>query len=325
MHEHDNVILFPKWKVILEEESLVALKEKRYDEALKKLNKLLDYHVNNHEIIIGKLICLMELAYYDEAQDLCEELLVQKDENYFQYVHIYLTLLFQTSQYNLLLEQVDYEFQTEKVPSPYREQFEQLYDMSQKMNDQLKDEKMMKYINEFVQAIEDQDHMKQWRLVENMRNIKAQPKQKMIVPLLTDDTIHPVTKTAIFQWLQEMNIAQSFDIHKLGLQLTVNPVDIAELNIHTMVKQTFLLIIELEQTNPTLFHLLEKILHQYAYVRYPIMPPGGDAAAIADALITIGEQYLNLPDKNEVKNDKTLHYIEEIKMCEALYLSIIDE
>ncbi|MGY0693155.1 tetratricopeptide repeat protein [Virgibacillus sp. FSP13] len=325
MHDNNNVILFPKWKTILEEESLIALKEKRYDEALKKLNKLLDYHVNNHEIIIGKLICLMELAYYDEAQDLCEKLLVQKDENYFQYVHIYLTLLFQTSQYNLLLEQVDYEFQTEKVPSPYREQFEQLYDMSQKMNDQLKDEKMLKYINEFVQAIENQDHMKQWRLVENMRNIKAQPKQKMIAPLLTNDTIHPVTKTAIFQWLQELNVAQLFDIHKLGLQFTVNPVEITELNIHTVVKQTFLLIAELEQTNPTLFHLLEKILHQYAYVRYPIMPTSEDVAAIADALIIVGKQYLNLPDNNEVKNDKTLHYIEEIKMCEALYLSIIDE
>ena len=48
----ENVILFPKLQKRLEEESLFALQEKRYEEALSKLNLLLSYHIDNHEILI---------------------------------------------------------------------------------------------------------------------------------------------------------------------------------------------------------------------------------------------------------------------------------
>ena len=58
----DNIILFPKWREMLEEESLQALKEKRYGTALKKLNKLIEHKVEDVEIFTGKLICLMELG-----------------------------------------------------------------------------------------------------------------------------------------------------------------------------------------------------------------------------------------------------------------------
>src|SRR5699024_12350339 len=94
----DNIILFPKWKTALEEERLQALKEQRYEDALKKLNELTGYQITNHEIYIGKLICLIELRGYDEAERLCESLIEYQDENYYHYLHIYLTNLFQTRQ-----------------------------------------------------------------------------------------------------------------------------------------------------------------------------------------------------------------------------------
>jgi hypothetical protein len=55
------------------------------------------------------------------------------------------------------------------------------------------------------------------------------------------------------------------------------------------------------------------------------MPAADDANEIAEALITIGSQYLNLHNEDLVHNEKVHHYIDEITMCEALYLSIIDE
>src|SRR5690625_7874970 len=100
-----NVVLFPKWKTSLEESSLQAMKEKRYETALEKLDELLSYKVNHYEIIIGKIICLMELNRYNEAQNICEDMLQHKNEDYYHYLHIYLTLLFQTKQYDLLMEQ----------------------------------------------------------------------------------------------------------------------------------------------------------------------------------------------------------------------------
>src|SRR5699024_7053056 len=118
-NSQENVILFPKWKTRLEDKSLQAMKEKKYEEALENLNKLLKY----------------------------------KSAHYYHYVHMYLTILFQTSQYEALMEQVEYEFMNEQIPGMIRDQFQQLYDMSEQMKDDIKIEKHSEYINELNQAI----------------------------------------------------------------------------------------------------------------------------------------------------------------------------
>ncbi|MFD1039550.1 DUF3196 family protein [Virgibacillus byunsanensis] len=322
--QKDNIILFPKWKAILEEESLQALKQKRYLEALDKLDELISYDVNSHEIMIGKLICLMELDRYEDAQDLCEELIKLKDENYFHYLHIYLTILFQTSQYQLLMEQVEYEFEADTVPMDIKEQFQQLYDMSNNMSLELKAEQYSEYINELLEAVHENNHSKQWRTVENMRKLKVEP-TKAIKELLKQESVHPVIKTTIFQWLQEKNVSEDVIIEKLNMCLTVNPTDTPRIASHGTLKQTLLLINEMEQKNPSLFQMIEKLLYRYIYVRYPMMPPNDETVEIAEALKSVGKEYLNIHKQEESPKQDILRYVEEIKMCETLYLSVIDE
>lgn len=325
MEDNRKVILFPKWKKRLEEESLAALKEKQYGEALQKLNKLINYKVVNHEILIGKLICLMELGDYEKAQELCEELIAVKSENYYQYVHIYLTLLFQTSQYELLMEQIEYERKSEPIPDPYIEQFDQLYEMSNKMNAQLKDDKLAKYIKRFFQAVDNGDHGKQWVLMDGIRKLGGKQQHvERFLPLLQQESIHPVVKTTIFQWLQEMDISSAVTVHKLQLDLTIKPTEIAKVDELPVGKETKLFISELEQENPALYLLLEKLLYQYIYVRYPITPASGDVPTIAEALTVIGKERLNLPVKQESDNSKYRYHKQNIELCEALYLSIIE-
>ena len=81
---------------------------------------------------------------------------------------------------------------------------------------------------------------------------------------------------------------------------------------------------EIEQENPTLFILLEQLFYRYAYVRYPIMPPNAHIDDISEALKVIGNEYLQMTNNVEV-DPKVDQYIKEIKMCEHLYLSIIEE
>ncbi|GGJ84277.1 hypothetical protein GCM10007063_03500 [Lentibacillus kapialis] len=320
----ENVILFPKWRTVLEEESLTALKDKRYKEALVKLNQLLEFDVQNHEITIGKLMCLMELNRYKEAQDFCEGLLIHKDEHYYQYVHIYLTILFQTSQYYLLMEQVERENEKNMVPDDMKEQFQQLYEMSRKMRHEFRIEKSPEYINELFNAVEGGGHLHQYRLIEQIRKMELTP-TKRIKALLTDERVHPVAKTAIFMWLQEKGVSEEVAIHKLGMEYQAAPDAIPELDSHPTVKQALLSISDEEQANPTLFRLMEQLLHHYFYVRYPLMPAENEAYSIAAALTKIGENYLDIHMKTASNDDDRLtQYMDEIKMCEALYSTIID-
>jgi len=328
MRSENNVILFPKWKNKLEKESLEALKNKQFEIALRKLNKLLSYQVNDHEIITGKLICLMELNRYNEAQDLCEELILEDSDHYYQYIHIYLTLLFQTSQYDLLMEQAEMELANSSLPESYRNQFEQLYDMSEKMKMDVNVEKSEKILDDLFQIVNENDHVSQWQLVENLRKMKINPTNR-VAELLVAPHIHPVVKTAIFKWMKDLRMSQEVKIHKFSSELFLIPDETPEIRNQEIYQEIEKVIIDVEQQNPTLFYMIEQILYRYAYVLYPLLPPNGEAREIGEALVEIGEKYLNIHNQHErfteISGERVNHYIEIIKMCESLYMSVVED
>ncbi|WP_047985012.1 tetratricopeptide repeat protein [Ornithinibacillus californiensis] len=325
-HEEENVILFPKWETILKEESFQALQQKRYEEALDKLNELLHYHVNDHEIIIGKLMCLMELGRYKEAEDMCEEIIRNRDdEHYFHYVHIYLTILFQTNKYDILMERIKEELDTKDLPSMLREQFMQLYDMSEKMESELVEQKSSVYVDDLIEAVSTANHEKQWRSIVKLRSMHIEPEIR-VIKLLVKEEIHPVIKTAIFLWLQEQNFTNSINIHKFGKQLQVIPTDIPTISLHSTYEKTVQYLHDIEQDNPTLYQFLEQLLYRYLYVQYPIAPPNEDAAIIAESLIIIGYQIMNQQEvEPNTDKEKVLVYLKDILNGEQLYLSIIED
>ncbi|SFD58727.1 Tetratricopeptide repeat-containing protein [Lentibacillus persicus] len=324
MSDHsEKVVLFPKWRKVLEEDSLNALKEKRYEEALEKLDQLLLFGEQNHEVNIGKLMCLMELNRFREAQDFCEALLLHKDEHYYHYVHIYLTVLFQTSQYELLMDQAERELETETVPEEMREQFKQLFEMSKKMRHDIRIEKTPKYMDDLFKAVKEENHTGQYTLIDQIRKNGMMPTEE-IKSLLKDNRVHPVTKTAIFLWLKDNYISEEVAIHKLGISQTINPDHIPALKDHPTMQQLRWVISELEHENPTLYKMMDELLEHYLYVRYPMMPDAEDTSLIAEALTAIGKTYLDIHINDQSANSKVMQYMDEIKMCEALYATIIE-
>src|SRR5699024_2974442 len=201
----NKVILFPKWKQTLEQESLHALEQKEYEKALVKLNELLDYDYEKHEIVMGKIICLMELNKYDEAQELCESSSRFKNENYYDYLHMYLTILFQTNQFQLLMEQVECALEEGPVPVEMTDMFQQLYDMSKNMQYEMNLEQLHYYEEEFINAVNSQEYDKQWRVIEKLKPLKVKP-TKEIYKYLISNEIHPVIKTNLFQWMQQSGV-----------------------------------------------------------------------------------------------------------------------
>lgn len=319
----ENIILFPKWRKKLEEQSLQDLKQKKYKQALIKLNKLIDYHVNDHEIVFGKLICLMELGHYDEAISLCEVLIEDKTENHYHYVHVYLTILFQTSQYNVLMEHIEDELNDEKIPNVIKEQFLQLYNLSKQMNDDIIRKESSEYYIELKEAINNNDYVRQWQLLENLRKMKVEVISD-VIPYLVEEQIHPVTKTVIFKWMQDQEISYPIKVNKFGVISKVVPSEVSKIRSHLAMKQVLLSISDIEQDNPSLYILLEQLLYRYLYVLYPVMPVNIEVAYIGKALKHIGYEYLHMVDDNEA-SEEVVKYIKKIQECEQLYLSIIEE
>jgi len=317
----DNIILFPKWKKKLEEDSLQALKDKRYKEALEKLDQLIEHHVNNQEILVGKLICLMELGEYVQAQDLAEDLIRVPSDGYFHYMHIYLTILFQTSQYDLLIETVEDALEKSDMPLATREQFQQLYAISQNMRSDMTDKQSKEDYYDLLKAAEDEDHQKQQRLIERLRKTRREP-DSLIQALLVKEDVHPVNKTAIFLWLQEQGYSESVEIHKLGKTGTFIPASSLLVDDQVLGQRVRCLIRDVEQNNPSLYQMMADALNRYLYVLHPFAARDEDAPYIAEGIARIADANLNLDISD---NEEKLHkYIEEINMCQALYLTMIE-
>lgn len=322
MAHNEKVVLFPKWKSNLEEEGLKYLKAGNYMEALERFNQLLAFHVVSPDIITGKLICLMELGMYEQAEEICREEMAKKDKNYYQYAHIYFTLLFQTNQYDLLMQQLEDELSSAELPETERNQFQQLYDISTSMQMDLRREKSNDLLTDLQEAIEKEDSQKQSVIITTLTRLKAKPRD-WVLKLLQKEDIHPVIKTSILEWLQKIEWPDSIHIHKFGMMAELKPSKTPSIAENPTVKAILKVHEEIEQENPTLYQMLLKLTTHYNYVRYPFLPPEKDAEHIAAAILYIGMKYLNLPVKELSNGDKT--YLAEIELSDTLYASIIDD
>ncbi|WLV23705.1 tetratricopeptide repeat protein [Aciduricibacillus chroicocephali] len=313
----DNLILFPKWKKRLENESLAALKEKRYSEALEKLDLLIYYNEASSEIHVGKLICLMELGEFGEAQSEVESLLESEDDGFYDYMHIYLTLLFQTDQHDLLVETVDEVLERPDLPSSMKEQYQQLYAISENMRSDLSDRKWKEDMSSLIEAVQAEDHRRQWGLIEEMRKTRIEP-DHFIQEMLLDDTVHPVTKTAILLWLKDRNHEGPIGLKKFGHYLEVVPNDLPTLGQFELGLRVRNLLKETEQQDPTRYGLMMEALERYLYVLYPFNEPERNPECIVHAL-----RFASGNDIVEEGSSNCSQYIEELNTCQALYLTII--
>lgn len=322
--EKNKVILFPKWKEKLEVSSLQALEEKNFKEALTQFNELLKYGEGTHEIIIGKLICLIELGQFEEANDLCQLAMRDKSqEAYYHYVHIYLTLLLQTNRYEDLMERVQKELKDPNMPEVVKVQFQQLYEWSKQIHIGLREEKIFQHRKDLRLAIRENKVQSQWYLVNRLRQLHTKPMED-IYQWLQDPSIHPVIKTSLFQWLQDEQISRTVSVSKLGHTECFIPIKTPSLQEAPQRNKILNHISDIEQKNPSLYDMIKQLLERYLFVTYPLLPNDEELSFIAEAIRFLGHTYMN-GQSSEVYEDKLLFYINEIETCEKLYLSILDE
>ncbi|WP_186576234.1 DUF3196 family protein [Aquibacillus kalidii] len=325
--EEENVVLFPKWKDQLEQKSQEAIKSGNYKEALNYLDQLTKHDVHSHEVLTAKLICLMELGEQEEAEELCEELLAKRDEFYYDYLHIYSTLLFQASRYEDLLELLRDELAEGKIPEPIKTQLEQIYEISEKLDWDLKQEQGTRYFKDLQRAVQNQDSRKQWLLIKKFEKINVLPYISYLEKLLKDKMIHPVVKTVIIDCLRIQKVDHPLEIEKWSQYKQINPVLIPSLKDQAFVGRVYDLLEEMEQDNPSLFELIDQMLYRYLYVTYPIAPEDEQIPVIAKALSLMGRQFLEVGKQGlgDKFSEEVQQYITEFYEYEKLYFSILDE
>ncbi|WP_181349750.1 hypothetical protein [Thalassobacillus sp. CUG 92003] len=323
-NNNGNIVMFPGWKTTLEKEGLEAVRKKRYQEALDKFKPLFDYNVASKEVVTAQLVSLMELGQYEPAEELCQQLMKTEENDYFEYLHIYLTILFQTSRYQELVDLLDEIFESEEIPQQSRTQYWHLYEVSKKLLEESNVEMGSQFIQEWKRSIESEDLHKQWKTISKLKEINAQPFVEPFIDFLTSQSGHPIIKTGVIQWLQESKVDREIPLYKLGVTEKINPAHLKELRSDYVKNQIQLRLSNIEQQNPTLYKLLDQLLYRYMFVRYPLFPMEEEVPSIVQALKYLGHLYLQMPFDDKL-NEETHHYIEEIQLCEQHYSLIIGE
>lgn len=325
--QHDNVVLFPKQKETLEQSAFHAMHEKKYQQAIDYFDQLLDFGVDDQAIILGKLTSLIELGRQDEAEELCEELIAQKDENYFSYINVYATLLFQFHKHQDVAVLLEDALNSEQIPSILRSQFEKLYDVNQPLvNEQIEqEEKITK--RELTEAFEANDSLAQWHLVNHLQNADVAPYITLFEDMLVNEKVNPVIKTVIVGLLQAKSVDQEFKVIKFGTEVKINPSTFPFKNDHPFRVAFREEMADYEQQNPSFYQLCEQLIDRFFYVLYPLTPPLADLDRIITATIAIVENSFESKSKlNEEHYSKELiTTVNQIIELEKVYFSIMEE
>lgn len=319
MSESERIIMLPGVKKSLEEQMYTRMKEQEFTEALAISNNLIEHEIDELNINIAKLSCLTSLNKLEDALIFIEGLLSTRDENYYAYFEIYLGLLYETNQYDEVMFILD---EQEDIPKELQPKFNELYRIAFQTNEKIKMVSAKELLTELEVVINSEDDLKQWNLINQLRKLKVKPPDN-IVDLLKLDTIHPVVKTSIFNWLKELDMKDEVEVIKFNQSKTFMPSETKSLTKNLAVTKTMLHLRSVEEENPTLYQMIEELLIKYIYVNYPILYDENDAKLVAKALEVVSEQ--SLYGELDIELDKeVVAYMNDIQYCYKVYFEVIE-
>lgn len=325
-NENENVVMFPKWKTRLEKIGLQAFKEKRYQDAVDSLQPLIEYDAASDDVVTGLLMSWIETGELDRAEELCQQKMKESlDEEYYHYLHIYITILFQRSRYQEIVDLLDEVFQTEDIPHQSRTQLWQMFEVSRKLLEGHQKEQGDKWRSDFFEALEKNDLPSQWRALNRLLNQSALEYLEEFSSLLVDSSVHPIIKTAIIQWFRDSEVSQPLTVSKFGQTFELVPSELNQFQSDYMIKQIQMRLGDMEQSNPTMYDMVDQLLYRYCYVRYPIFPSEDEVAAIVEALKQLGHDYLQIPYGYDEQVEGVEKYKQEIELCEQHYSLMVGE
>ncbi|GAE92662.1 TPR repeat protein [Gracilibacillus boraciitolerans JCM 21714] len=260
------------------------MQENQFDLAYDYFLKLTDIGVDSHEVMTGKLICMMELNMQDQAEEFCEDLIARKDQYFAYYVHIYSTLLFQSSKYKEVMYLIEDALEEQNIPDHIAEQLRHMYQLSSELQEQDDKQSYIEIEKQLEEAMKEKNDRKQWYMVKRLLQLKTKTDKAIFRKMLQDPAIHPVVKTAILEYYEKLLPSKPLQIEKFNLMDTLDmPASdsILPTSFFTGVTQY---LEDVQHHDPTKYQMIQFILERFAYVFTPFLPQKENYQVFAESL-----------------------------------------
>ncbi|MBM4762471.1 tetratricopeptide repeat protein [Bacillus sp. B15-48] len=306
----DNIILFPDLEKRLLERGMERLKEKNFREAIELLEQIRSFDSENSEAYIGLVLAYFESGQSTEAKTLVEEMLKKGIGDYIQVVDLYIMVLIQLSEYDVVVTTLEALLEEKEIPKEKYEHFSKLLHFSRNM---VEEHSNMEANEAFIKEAEGErlslftykDPKDQMLIAARLAKENIRPYIQEVKKYLQSEEGHPFQKSLLLNILREQDYNQQLEVKKFELQQSFTPSELPEIHELDKIKDVSAALAKmLENEDPVLCENIKSMVERHFFLIYPFNPYPEDASAWAAAYHFIANSYYGHEDSLAMYADK---------------------
>ncbi|KFM99345.1 hypothetical protein D0U04_19010 [Bacillus clarus] len=223
--KENTVVLFPQLSERYIDEGFLALKERKFEDALRCFEILRQYNAETEQTELASVICLLELKRIEESKEKCEQLLETGTLLFGDILETYVTILVQTNDYEGVIETVEEVLQTKELIPEQKEKLAQLALFAQGMLDGENAPQIDSNfdLDEFTKELFGESFGQKLRAIQDLLLKDLDKALPALRKFLIDEEQHPYLKTSILYKMVENQMEEEIEVEKFGDKITIIP------------------------------------------------------------------------------------------------------
>jgi tetratricopeptide (TPR) repeat protein len=270
----NKIVYFPHLKERLFEKGINMLQSSNLSEAVSLFEQAYEIDPSDGEVGSALVLALYETKQNQRAKEICKELLLEGQGDYFKVVELYLMILIQLNDHNEVVNTISALFDEKEVPADKEEHFSKLLSFSRRVlegNAEPVSDPEPETVEGNQLILEGKDLQEQTFVLAELVNRNVRPFLSELLTALGGEGTHPFIQTMIVNVLREHGYNEEVAIKKFGRELTCVPAQLDEVFQTPYFKEVAEGIEDLvAQRNPTLLQQVTETFTRHCFLLYPI-------------------------------------------------------
>ena len=265
-----NVIVFPTTVTRLLSEGMTYLKEEKYEDARDSLYQVLSYEPEHAAALGGYAYCLYELGEFQEALEVCRELLKIGPIHYLETMELYISILMQVREFEEAEKMIEALIEEKVLPEERLEQFQQLRDLNERIAANAASEKVdaSKYAIDTFLALHPAE---QEQLILDLPTTSYQALKKKLIAIIEHPEADLLTKTYILFMLFQEKIDAEVSVQKFHYQGTFSINELPDPVNNSRIRKITAIIDNELAKDPTRLEMVKELFERHIYLLYPFI------------------------------------------------------
>ncbi|MGI2326437.1 tetratricopeptide repeat protein [Planococcus sp. YIM B11945] len=284
-----NVIVFPTTITRLLTDGMNFLKNEQYEEARDKLYQVLSYEPDNAAALGAYAYSLFELGDYDEALEVCRELLKVGPIHYLETMELYISILMQVREYQEAEQMIEILIEEKVLPEERLEQFRQLRDLNERIVTNASIEKAapsLFALDHFLTL----SPVEQERLIMDLPIDSYNAMKSSLIKIVEHPDVDLLTKTYILFMLHQEKVRGKVRVEKFNYEAEFSIGALPDPIKSKRLDEIKSLMEEALSKDPTRLDMILELFERHIYLMYPFQWDDFEPVEVAEAYMS----YLDL-------------------------------